>query len=89
MTELIESWRLEVHDRFYKKLASLPKGERERILAALVKMQHNPFEMNLKPLRGRTDWRLRVGGWRILLRVDLSAKVMIAYELGARGDVYK
>ena len=49
MTELIESWRLEVHDRFYKKLASLPKGERQRILAALVKLQHNPFEMNLKP----------------------------------------
>ena len=49
MTELIESWGLEVHDLFYKKLASLPKGERERILAALVKRQDNPLEMNLKP----------------------------------------
>ena len=27
MTELIESWRLEVHDRFYKNLQVCPKGK--------------------------------------------------------------
>ncbi len=90
MTERIKtSWRVEIHDRFYKKLARLPRPERETILATLNDLQINPFAFDLKPLRGRTDWRLRVGSWRVLLRINLSEKVIIAYELGTRGDIYK
>ncbi len=87
MTEKI--WRVEIHGRFYKKLAKLPRTERETILTALANLPKDPFTMDFKPLRGRTDWRLRVGHWRILLRMDLGAKVLVAYEFGTRGDVYK
>jgi mRNA interferase RelE/StbE len=59
-------WRIEIHERVYKKLAKLPRPEREAILLALNNLQNDPFALDLKPLRGRRDWRLRVGGWRIL-----------------------
>ncbi len=82
-------WRIEIHDRFYKKLAKLPRPEREAVLTALTKLQNDPFSMDLKPLRGRKDWRLRVGDWRILIRTDIDEKILIVYELGSRGDIYK
>ena len=90
MTEKTENpWRVEIHDRFYKKLARLPRPERETVLTILNDLQNNPFAFDLKPLRGRIDWRLRVGRWRILLRIEVDEKVIVAYEIGPRGDIYK
>jgi mRNA interferase RelE/StbE len=82
-------WLVEIHDRVYKKLAKLPRPEREAILLALSNLQNDPFTLDLKPLRGRRDWRLRVGRWRILVRTDIEEKIVVVYDLGPRGDVYK
>ncbi len=81
-------WRLEVGHLFEKKLAKLPRTDREQILSALEKLQQAPFPL-ARSLKGRSGWRLRVGNWRILLRVDRKMRVIIAYDLGPRGDVYK
>ena len=82
------AWRLEIHHLFDKKLAKLSRPDRQQILSALEKLQQAPFPL-VKSLKGRADWRLRVGNWRILLRVDRKMRVIIAYDLGPRGDVYK
>jgi len=82
------AWRLEIQHQFEKKLAKLPRPDRQQILAALEKLEKAPLPL-AKSLKGRTDWRLRVGNWRILLRVDRKMRVIIAYDLGPRGDVYK
>ncbi len=84
-----ELWRVEIHHRFEKKLARLARRERESILKTLEKMQMDPFVLDVKPLRGKVDWRLRIGSRRILLRMDADAKVIIVYDLGTRGDIYK
>jgi mRNA interferase RelE/StbE len=81
-------WRLEVQHLFEKKLAKLPRPDRQQILSALEKLEQNPFPL-AHSLKGRTDWRLKVGHWRLLLRVDRKMRVIIAYDLGPRGDVYK
>ena len=81
-------WRLEIQHLFEKKLSKLPRPEREQILSALEKLEQKPLPL-AQSLKGRTDWRLRVGHWRILLRVDKKMRVIIAYDLGPRGDVYK
>jgi len=67
----------------------LARSERENILKALEKLPDDPFILDFKALRGRTDWRLRVGAWRILLRIDADAKVIVVHDLGPRADIYK
>ena len=90
MTETTKTvWRVEIHDRFEKKLARLARPERENILKMLEKLSNDPFVLDLKSLRGRTDWRLRVGAWRLLLRMDADARVIVVHDLGPRGDIYK
>jgi len=77
------SWRLEIYHLFDKKLSKLPRPDRQQILSALEKLQQAPFPL-VQSLKGRPDWRLRVGNWRILLRVERKMRVIIAYDLGPR-----
>jgi mRNA interferase RelE/StbE len=72
-----------------RSLPDLARPERENILKTLEKLQDDPFVLDVKSLRGRTDWRLRVGAWRILLRMDADAKIIVIHDLGPRGDIYK
>lgn len=82
-------WRVSILPPVKKKLARLPEGERERILLALLALSSGPSVGDVKPLRGRPEWRLRVGGWRVLLRVLADEQIILALHLGPRGDVYK
>jgi mRNA interferase RelE/StbE len=45
---------------------------------------------NIEKIKGKTDcYRYKVGGWRILYRVDEDTKEVRIYGLRPRGDVYK
>lgn len=82
-------WTITIHRRVEKRLSLLSKDERDRILRAIHALRHTPFEHDLKPLKGSPLWRLRVGGWRVLLEIDRGRLVIAALALGSRGDIYK
>jgi len=88
MTEA-KKWQVVVTPGVKKQLARLERPERERIIRALIDLEVNPFNQDVKTLRGRPEWRLRVGRWRLILRVDKENLVIVALSLGSRGDVYK
>ena len=80
-------WRVEVSPRVKKRIARIP--ERERILTAILALREGPTAGDTKTLHGRPEWRLRVGRWRVLLRIDREARVIWATAAGPRGDIYK
>jgi mRNA-degrading endonuclease RelE of RelBE toxin-antitoxin system len=45
---------------------------------------------NVRPLIGklRGDYRLRVGGWRVLFTPDKDQKIIYVYAILPRGDAY-
>jgi mRNA interferase RelE/StbE len=45
--------------------------------------------LGVAPLRGRPGFRLRMGGWRAIYRVDDDRLIVLVLDIGARGDVYK
>lgn len=69
-------------------LEKLPRKEQERILNALQKLQENPQQAPVKPLKGRPEWSLRVGGRRVLIMVDREQRWFVVTTIGPRGDVY-
>ncbi|HHY98860.1 MAG TPA: type II toxin-antitoxin system RelE/ParE family toxin [Firmicutes bacterium] len=83
------SWRVELPRRILRRIERLPKEEGDCILLTLKRLQENPSLVHVKPLEGREDWSLRVGRWRVLLRVDHKAKVFVVTGFGPRGDIYK
>ena len=59
------------------------------LLEAFDRLAADPYSAPVKPLRGRPEWRLRVGDWRALLRVDHEARTIVVVAIGPRGDIYK
>lgn len=62
---------------------------RERMHAQLALLEQGPCGGGAKPLRGRPDWSLRIGGFRVLFRVDEANRTIVVTSIGPRGDVYK
>jgi mRNA-degrading endonuclease RelE of RelBE toxin-antitoxin system len=63
----------------------LPRNERERILAAIERLPAG----DVRSLKGRpSEWRLRGGGWRALIRLDSAARVIVVTAVKRRGGAY-
>ncbi len=76
-----------------KFLSGLDKRSVARIRSAISGLAKSPPEGDIKPLQGYSDGRkrLRVGGWRVIYRLESDGAVEILFilEIGNRGDIYK
>ena len=57
-----------------------------RIRAALLKLEQEPPQGDIKAMGGKDGFRLRVGGYRILF--DMTSFIYV-YGIGLRGQIYK
>jgi mRNA interferase RelE/StbE len=83
------SWTVEVQRPAEKELVSLPPQVRERIASGLRALKNNPFPRGVKKLKARDGYRIRVGDYRILFRVDRDARIVWVGAIGHRKDVYR
>lgn len=76
-----------------KFLGKLDQKSVKRIRTAIDGLTKKPPEGDIKQMKGYSDGRhrLRVGGWRIIYRYDLSDKLEVLFimDIGNRGDIYK
>ena len=68
-------------------MARLAPDEQARVVAALEVLHSEPLAG--KPLRGQPRRSIRVGGLRIIYRLDNHAQRCVITAIGPRGDVYK
>jgi len=62
----------------------------DRLWAAIKALADNPRPPLVKKMVGReADWRIRVGDWRIIYRIDDGRLVVLVVEAGGRKEVYK
>ena len=82
------SWEIIVAPIAKKRLEKIPQPDRRRILLAINRLGEG-LVGDVKPLKGRDDWRLRVGGWRVFFSVDAEQRVIKVKYIDVRGDIYK
>ncbi len=82
-------WTVAINKIVRRKIERIPEPEKTRIKQALKDLETNPELLDIKPLTGRDTFRLRVGGWRLLMDVYEEEKIFSVYMLASRGDVYK
>lgn len=87
------SWRIEVKPSAEKQYLKLDRPTRERIKKALLDLQNAEQPLvhpRVRPLTGKLkgDYRVRIGGWRLLLTPDRRSRVLLVYALLPRGDAY-
>ncbi len=72
-----------------KYLRKLSSAEQKRIIQALKLLIQDQNLVDVKPLKGLLEWRLRVGDFRILYREDRENQTYVVTKIKSRGDVYK
>ena len=82
-------WRYIILKPAERYLKRLQPRNRQRIFNELDKLLVSPTQTDLKKLKGREGYRLRVGNYRILIQVNREEQIFIITEMGPRGDIYK
>jgi mRNA interferase RelE/StbE len=68
-----------------KTLRKLPRNERERILTAIERLPAG----DVRSLKGRPgEWRLRVGDWRAIIRLNQEDRIIVVTAVKPRGGAY-
>ena len=78
-------WDVRVAERARKALRRVPKGDQERIAAALEAMRDAPLGGDIVHLKNQpTAWRRRVGDWRILFDLYLERRLVDVLDIRRR-----
>ncbi len=85
------SYRILIDPRAARQLESLPKTVIERLDRVILSLASIPRPPGTKRLRGKLHegWRVRVGDYRILYKIDDDAREVSIFDIGHRRDVYR
>lgn len=84
-----ETWHVIVLRDPEKLLDKLPKDLRQRLGKAIDRLETDPHPPGSERLTGYDLYRLRVGDWRIIYRLEDDRLIVLVVEIGPRGGVYK
>lgn len=85
-----DEYRLDVLQSARRELARLPDPARRRIARMLDRLARDPRPGGAKLLAGpERIWRIRIGDYRLLYRIDDDRLAVLVVKVGHRGDVYR
>ena len=84
-------YRVLIDARAVRQLEKVSKSVAERIDAAIAALSEDPRPTGIKMLRGKLKpgWRVRVGDYRILFRIDDATGDVRIFEIGHRREIYR
>ncbi len=81
---------VKIHKKALKELNSLPDDIRSKVLDVCTSMSVDPFERDVKPLKGIAGvFRRRVGNYRIAFSVNFNESEVVILKIGKRGKFYE
>jgi mRNA interferase RelE/StbE len=72
-----------------KSLDAIPAAIADRIVQRLRSLELNPRPSDVKKLRGREGWRIRVGDYRVIYSIHDEELLILVVTLGHRREVYR
>ncbi|RLI80386.1 type II toxin-antitoxin system RelE/ParE family toxin [Archaeoglobales archaeon] len=83
------SYEVYIHPKVINFLKKIPEKDAERIKEKISELI-NPYSVRYVKIKGRKDtYRVRVGDYRILYKVDDSKKLVVVSKVDKRSRVYK
>jgi mRNA interferase RelE/StbE len=81
-------WAISFESRAERDLGRLDPPVARRVVAALDRLLARDQSLDLLRLQGSDEWRLRVGDWRVRLRLDFEARTVVVVRILPRGRAY-
>jgi mRNA interferase RelE/StbE len=72
-----------------KELNRLPDDIADRILTRLTGLETNPRPSDVKKLKGRAAWRIRIGDYRVIYEIHDRPLQVIVIAIGYRQSIYR
>jgi mRNA interferase RelE/StbE len=82
-------WRVALVRSAEKELAQIPASLQVRIAKAIRALESNPTPPSIKRLKGREEFRLRVGDYRIPFFLSHETRTVTISAIGHRREVYR
>lgn len=83
------SYRLSIPRGVNKRMERLPVEVYDRVDRAILALADDPYPPGCVKLRGREEWRVRVGNYRIVYFVDDEQGAVEILNVAHRRDVYR
>jgi len=85
----MESYKIVIKRSAAKEIEKIPKAHRKRIVSKIEGLSTEPRPPGVKKLSGEEKYRIRLGEYRILYRIDDSIITITVVKVGNRKDVYR
>lgn len=72
-----------------KDLPKVAPKDASRIIKRIQDLAQNPYPIDATHLKGRDEWRIRQGDYRILYIVEEKIVTVFVVKVGHRREVYK
>ena len=82
-------WRIIFARPAEKELARLSSEMQLRLGRVIRSLEDDPIPAQVKRLKGRTEFRLRVGDYRVLYALEHEGRVLTISAIGHRREVYR
>ena len=82
-------WRIVFARTAERELAKLSSEMQLRVARAIRALEDNPAPASAKRLKGRHEFRLRVGDYRVLYVLEHESQVLTISAIGHRREVYR
>lgn len=84
-------YSVSIRKQALKELEDLPLKQTRKISAAIDSLAEDPRPAGCKKLKGEQEyiWRIRVGDYRVLYKIDDEIKVIEVGKIGDRKNVYE
>jgi len=83
-------YRVEIEPPALKQLEKLDRQIRDRLRAAIRKLEENPRPPGCEQLTGRPGYRIKVRqDWRVIYTVNDGVTLVLVIEVGHRKEIYR
>lgn len=74
-----------------RSVEALPRIQRERIFGRIADLANDPRPPGVKLLQGGSErlWRIRVGDFRVIYRIDDGVLLVLVVVVAHRREVYR
>ncbi len=83
------NYRLSIPRSVNKRVEKLPTEVYERIDSAILALADDPRPPGCMKLKGREDWRIRIGDYRVVYGIDDERRVVEILNIAHRREIYR
>lgn len=82
-------YKIQVKRSAEKELAEIPKNELLKILDKIKTLSDDPHPSGSIKLTNQDKYRVRVGNYRVLYKVEINILTIFVVKIGHRKNIYR